>query len=390
MTSNKLLDNEKAVDKTRDFSKIHRVIVKVGSAVLTNLSGTGELDKSVIASLSAQIAELNGKGVETILVSSGAVAAGRGVFPVHNPITLPERQAAAAIGQARLMHAYNEEFAKYKLIAAQVLLTRDDLELRERFFNVRNTLLMLLNWGAIPIINENDSVAVQELVYGDNDILAALFLNVAEADMLINLTSANGVFSENPLVNPSAEPIPFIEDIFSIDIESMCSGKTAIGSGGMRSKLLAARRAAQLGAPTLILPGREPKAILRALDGEPVGTFILPEEKTIPRRKFRLVYNREPKGSLTVDSGAATALREHGKSLLPAGIIAVDGAFETGDLVRILDPSGRTVGLGMSNYPHENMRKIAGLRSSCIEEVLGYFSYPEAVHRDNMLVDPAV
>lgn len=373
-------------ERTQALAGARRLVIKIGSAVLAGPEG---LDGAVIDALAGQVAALHDRGLDVVLVSSGAVAAGRRVLGVKVG-DLPARQAASAVGQSRLMHAWDEAFGRRGKVTAQVLLTHDGLEMRDRFLNALNTFRTLLSWRAVPIVNENDTVAVQELVFGDNDTLASLVLNVVEADLLVSLTSARGVFDRNPLEHPDAAPLPCIEDIGGMDLEGVCSGKTADGSGGMYSKLLAARRVAQLGAPTLILAGREPGALARAFAGEEIGTWVRPAEKKISRRKFWLAYNNKPAGAVVVDAGAASALRERGKSLLPAGIRAVQGDFDQGALVRILEESGAAVGVGLSNYAAGDLRRIMGRHTSEIETVLGGCAYPEAVHRDDMLLDAAL
>jgi glutamate 5-kinase len=370
------------------MSQSRRVVIKVGSAVL---AGTSGIDAMVIAGLAEQISNLAASGHQVLLVSSGAVAAGREVLgDKYDPTSLPHRQAASAIGQSRIMHAYDQEFARHGRIAAQVLLTRDDLDNRERYLNLRNTLSTLFDLGAVPVINENDSVAVSELVYGDNDCLAGLLVGTVGAELFVNLTSARGVFAENPDENPGASPMPVIDNIGELDLDAMCGAKTTLGTGGMHSKLLSARRVAQLGVPTLIIAGREPGALSRAFAGEEVGTFIPAGCKPIPRRKFWLAYHHEPQGTLVVDDGAARALREHGKSLLPAGIVDVSGDFPVGSMVRVATIEGAVFGVGLSNYGASDLRKIMGLKSSRIAQVLGEAAYTEAVHRDNLLLDPAI
>jgi glutamate 5-kinase len=288
------------------------------------------------------------------------------------------------------MHFYDEAFARYDTVTAQVLLTRADLQDRERFLNARNTLSMLLGWRVIPIINENDTVAVQELKFGDNDALAALILNAVEADLFINLTSADGVFTDNPLENADASFLPYIEDIGSLPLEDICRGKTGSGTGGMYSKLLSARRAAQIGVPTLILSGRTRFGLEKVFSGEELGTWIMPEARCISRKKFWMAYNLDPSGTIVIDQGAVLALTDHGKSLLPAGITEVRGDFGMGDMVRIEDPSGRSIGVGVTNYTAEELALIKGRNTSEIEAILGHASYPETIHRDNMLLDAAI
>jgi glutamate 5-kinase len=288
------------------------------------------------------------------------------------------------------MHAYDEALDRYGKVTAQVLLTRDDLKSRERFLNARQALSQLLAWRVIPIINENDTVAVQELKFGDNDALGALVLNLIEADLFINLTSADGVFDDNPLENPDARFLECIEDIGSLNVAGICKGKTGQGTGGMYSKLLAARRAAQLGVPTLIVSGRIRFALEKVFAGEELGTWIMPDRKKISRRKFWLAYNLDPAGELVVDGGAARALGAGGRSLLPAGIVEVRGNFGVGALVRVVGQDGSAIGVGLSSYKAADLRKIMGHNSGEIEEILGQCIYEEAVHRDNFLLDAAV
>jgi glutamate 5-kinase len=370
------------------FAQAKRVVIKVGSAVLTGKNG---LDLRVVNRLADQIAGLHDRGIDFVLVSSGAVAAGcRVMGSCHARRDLAYKQATSAIGQSRLMHFYDEAFARYDTVTAQVLLTRADLQDRERFLNARNTLSMLLGWRVIPIINENDTVAVQELKFGDNDALAALILNAVEADLFINLTSADGVFTDNPLENADASFLPYIEDIGSLPLEDICRGKTGSGTGGMYSKLLSARRAAQIGVPTLILSGKTRFGLEKVFSGEELGTWVMPEAKCISRKKFWMAYNLDPAGTIVIDQGAVLALTDHGKSLLPAGIAEVHGDFGMGDMVRIEDASGRSIGVGVTNYTAKELALIKGRNTSEIEAILGHASYPETIHRDNMLLDAAI
>ncbi len=370
------------------LAQARRVVIKVGSAVLTGRNG---LDVDVVNRLAKDMAALHAKGMDIVLVSSGAVAAGRRVLGTSQARQdLAYKQAASAIGQSRLMHCYDEAFSRYNTVTAQVLLTRSDLQDRERFLNARNTLSMLLGWRVIPIVNENDTVAVQEIKFGDNDALSALILNAVEADLLINLTSAQGVFTDNPLENPKATLLPYIEDIASMPLEDMCRGKTGCGTGGMYTKLLAARRAAQLGVPTLIVSGKSNPGLKRIFAGEEVGTWVMPEERCISRKKFWLAYNLAPAGTLVIDQGAVYALAEQGKSLLPVGIREIHGDFGMGDMVRIQTPSGDVLGVGLTNYTAKELERIKGRNSKEIETILGHVSYPETIHRDNMLLDAAL
>lgn len=374
--------------RTQVLANAKRILIKVGSAVLTSAEG---LDQRVITRLADQIAALHDRGLDVVLVSSGAVAAGRGVLSrLHLDAHLPEKQAASAIGQSRLMHAYDEAFERFDKVTAQILLTKDDLRSRTRFLNARHTFQTLLSWRAIPIVNENDSVAVQELQFGDNDSLASLLLNMVEADLFVNLTSARGVFEDNPDDNPAASCLQCIPDILSMDPGKLCRGKTGAGSGGMYSKLLAARRAAQLGVPTLIVSGKEKFSLEKVFDGEMLGTWVVPQTKSISSRKFWLAYNQEPDGAITVDPGAARALEQGGKSLLPAGIAGVEGQFGIGALVRIVDQTGRSLGVGLTNYKAAEIRRIKGKKTSEIVGIIGQCPYPEVIHRDNLLLDVAL
>lgn len=381
------MTNEWTEHRQQVLARAKRVLIKVGSAVLTSEQG---LDLRVVSRLADQMSALHDRGLDVILVSSGAVAAGRQeISRLRMDGHLPEKQAAAAIGQSRLMHAYDEAFERFGKVTAQILLTRDDLQNRSRFLNARHTFQTLLGWRAIPIVNENDSVAVQELKFGDNDNLASLLLNMVEADLFINLTSALGVFDDNPDDNPEARCLECIPDILALDPSMLCRGKTGTGSGGMYSKLLAAKRAAQLGVPTLIVSGKEKFSLEKVFDGKMLGTWVLPCDKSISRRKFWMAYNQEANGQIWVDPGAAEALRRGGKSLLPAGITHVDGNFGAGALVRIMSSESRQMGVGLSNYNAAELKQIIGRKSKEIAGILGQCPYSEVIHRDNMLMDAA-
>lgn len=367
------------------LEKARRIIVKVGSAVLTSEKG---VDLRVVNRLADQISALHDRGLEIVLVTSGAVAAGRCVLGADQGSgCMVHKQAASAVGQSRLMHAYDEAFERYGTVTAQVLLTKDDLRSRERFLNARNTVCRLLDWKVIPIVNENDTVAVQELKFGDNDALSAMVANLIGADVLINLTSADGVYDDNPLENPDANLVPCIADIESLNLQSMCRGKTGAGTGGMLSKLLAARRAARIGVPTLIVSGKQKFALERVFNLENVGTWIAPTRKLLSGRKFWLAYHLDPVGNIEVDDGAALAVSSKGRSLLAAGITRVEGNFGVGALVRIVRGNGQTVGVGLTNFKSTELKKIQGLSTSEIEGVLGPCPHHEVVHRDNMVID---
>lgn len=374
--------------RRRILEKARRVIVKVGSAVLTTERG---LDPRVVNRLADQISALHDRGLEIVLVTSGAVAAGRYVLGAERAAgCMVHKQAASAVGQSRLMHSYDEAFGQYGKITAQVLLTKDDLRSRERFLNARNTMSRLLDWRVIPIVNENDTVAVQELKFGDNDALSAMVANLVGADVIINLTSADGVFDDNPLENPDARFVPCIESISDLNLQSMCRGKTGAGTGGMLSKLKAARRAARIGVPTLIVSGKGKLVLERVFNLEEIGTWVAPTQKMLSGRKFWLAYHLDPTGTIRVDDGAARALTVKGKSLLAAGIVDVEGSFGVGALVRIVGLDGATVGVGLSNFKAAELRRIRGLNSSEIEKLLGPCPHQEVVHRDNMVLDDSL
>jgi len=383
----------KHFDRSELLKNIRRLVVKVGSAVLT----TGEgLNPDAITRLSDQLSALMDQGIDVVLVSSGAVAAGRQRICERTSQCgkdygdMASRQAASAVGQGRLMHDYDEAFARHGKVTAQVLLTRSGLKLRERFLNARNTLERLLEWKVIPIINENDTVSTKELEFGDNDTLGAMCLGLIGADLFINLTSADGVYDRNPDSHPGAKPIPVIDNIGCIDIEAMCDGKTNVGTGGMYSKLRAARRAAQLGVPTLIVSGKGQFDILSVLNGEERGTLVLPEDRTVSSKKFWLAYHDNPSGTIVVDKGAANALLTKGKSLLPIGISKIEGCFDRGALVFIKTLENDELGVGLTNFSSNELERIKGKRTDELAGILGPVSFDEAVHRDNMLLDAAI
>ena len=417
-------------ERARVLSQARVVVVKVGSAVLTDASG---LNSAVLEGLAAQLAflrdlPLTGEDAASagqpepaphatdasapaqgarriVLVSSGAVAAGRAALASRGravePTGLSARQAAAAVGQGQLMQSWDKVFLAHGMPTAQVLLTRDDLRARQRFLNARNTFAELLQWGVLPIVNENDTVSISELKFGDNDCLASLLVNLVEADLFINLTSSSGVLAADPQKHPDAPVMDHIDDVAALDLGQLCGGKTSVGTGGMYSKLLAARRAAQLGVPTLILPGREPAVIGRAFAAagacsapaghEPFdrGTWVRPAHHAIARRKFWLAYQSDPAGSVHVDDGAARALLHKGGSLLPGGVRAVEGGFQCGGLVRVLH-NGESIGVGLSNYSAPDLKKIMGLKRHEVAAILGDAHYPEVIHRDNLLLDAAI
>ncbi|MCR4666124.1 MAG: glutamate 5-kinase [Desulfovibrio sp.] len=374
------------------LKKARTIVFKVGSAVITDSLG---LKKDLMRQLAKGMSTIwkMSAGRTLVLVTSGAVAAGRTVLRKlgTEPDTgLSARQAIAAIGQGLLMQAWDQSFNQEGFATAQVLLTRDDTRARQRYLNVRNTFAELFSWKVLPIVNENDTVSVSELKFGDNDSLSSLLANLVNADLVVNLTSAPGVRAEDPQKNPSAPVLPFITNISSIDITKMCGSKTNLGTGGMFSKLRAARRTAQLGVPTLILPGREEGIIERVFCGnELAGTLVFPASKVVTRRKYWLAYQTDPAGTLFLDEGAAKALLHEGRSLLPGGIVRVEGCFQKGSLVALRAEQGeeKEIGVGLSNYSSQEILRIMGLKRHEVAAVLGNAHYPDVIHRDNMLIN---
>lgn len=366
------------------LKRVRRVVVKIGSNVISNGEG---LLLPRIETLCQEVSHLRAQGAEVILVSSGAVSAGKGVLGISGrPQTIPLKQAAAAIGQPRLMRAYKEFFQVHGYLAAQVLLTRDDLANRRRYLNARNTLLTLLEFGVIPIINENDTVVVEEIRFGDNDNLSAMVSSLLEADLLVILSDVDGLFDRNPVQYPGAQLISLVERVTD-DIEAMAGGEGSVrGTGGMATKLKAARRASLNGIGTLIVNGAAPDILARALAGEEVGTYFLPARDRMAAKKHWIAFTKKPRGKIFVDEGARRALVEGGKSLLPSGIQGVEGRFERGDSVRLCDTDGQEFGKGVIGYNLTELLRIMGKKTSEIEATLGYKYGDEVIHRDNLVI----
>ena len=361
-----------------------RLVVKVGSGVIAHPQGG--LREEVVSGLALDLADLRNQGMEVILVSSGAVAAGIGVLGLQGrPKSIPSKQACAAVGQAHLIWAYERHFERWGQKVAQVLLTRDDLEHRRRYLNARNALFTILKMGVIPIINENDTVMVEEIKFGDNDNLSALVAMMAEADLLVILSTVEGLYT----CDPSRGGASLLREVRSINGElGKCdvSGLSSVGTGGMASKVEAIKKVVASGIPAVIARGDEPRVLWRILEGEEVGTFFLPREERLVGRKMWIGYTLQPVGSLVIDDGAVEALVRRGKSLLPRGVLEVRGAFEMGDPVSCLDKDGREVARGLVNYSSPEIEKIKGVHSSKIQEVLGYHHSDEVIHRDNLVV----
>lgn len=362
-----------------------RIVVKVGSSLVT-AEGRG-LDRAALSRWAEQISALIEQGKQVVLVSSGAIAEGISRLGWDKrPQAVDELQAAAAVGQTGLVQAYESIFSTHNLLAAQVLLTHEDLSDRTRYLNARSTLRKLLLLNAVPIINENDTVATDEIRLGDNDTLGALVTNLIEADCLIILTDQPGLYTADPRKDPEAT---LVMHAYAGDpeLEDMAGGAgSSVGTGGMLTKILAAKRAARSGAHTVVCSGREENVLLRLAEGELIGTQLVSRQETLAARRQWLADHLQLKGGVVIDDGAVRALQEDGKSLLPVGVIGITGHFLRGDVVAIVDAEGREVARGLTNYSSSEARRITGTPSGQIENELGYIDEPELIHRDNLVM----
>ena len=377
---------DKQINRKAIFSKSRRIVIKVGSAVLTS-SGQG-LDQSRIERLASDISSIMGQGRGVVLVSSGAIAAGLAKLGLKKTKGMPLslKQAAAAVGQSSLMWMYEKTFGTHGKKVAQVLLTREDLSNRTRFLNARNTLQTLLDYKVIPIINENDTVSVDEIKFGDNDNLSRMVVHLIDADLLIILSDIDGLYTADPRIDPAAELIPLVEKI-TAEVER-CAGDshTSVGTGGMCSKIMTAKKVGAFGAPMVIVNGKK-NGILQALfEGREVGTLFLPKPDKQDSRKHWIAYTVRPAGSLAVDDGAIEALVNKGKSLLPGGVVHVEGSFKVGDCVTCVDRAGSAFARGLVKYSSGDLDRIKGLKTSRIASVLGHKDYDEVIHRDDMVI----
>ena len=369
-------------------SSYHRIVVKAGTGLLTNEAGG--LDREVMAALVKQIAGLHERGLELALVSSGAVAAGRHVLGVSREgRDLPLRQVLAAVGQSHLMHTYEELFGEHHITVAQALLSRRDLTDRLGYLNVRNTLLTLLDRRVVPIINENDVVAVEELtgeVFGDNDNLSAMVANLVDADLLVMLGEIEGLYTADPHLDHDARLIEQVERLDG-QIEPMGGPSWGNqGQGGMATKLEAATLATASGVPVVIASGMEHDVLTRLVSGESIGTFFMATGTKMESRKRWMLTGLSNRGEILVDDGAARALQHQNRSLLPAGVTQVEGSFQRGDIISILDSARRQITCGITNYGSDELAQIKGLHSDRIPEILGHHYGDEVVHRNNMVV----
>jgi glutamate 5-kinase len=362
-----------------------RIVLKIGSGIIA--SREQGLNTSRIEQLAKEVAQIREAGYQILLVSSGAILSGlKKLGLTERPKTLPVKQAAAAVGQSRLMWAYEHAFDQAGIKVAQILLTHEDLSNRSRFLASRNTLSALLDWDVVPVINENDTVSTEEIRFGDNDHLASLVAHLVDARLLVILSDVDGLYTENPQKNPEARWIPEVEKV-TPEIERMAGGAVNFGStGGMLSKVRAAKQAAAYGVATLIIGGSVPGRVFEALSGAEIGTFFFPNEQKLNSRQHWIAYTLKPKGRLHLDSGAVEALAKKGKSLLPSGVREVTGRFDPGDAVSCLGPDGEEFARGLVNYGSVELIKIKGAKSAEIAKILGHKDYDEVIHRDNLVI----
>ena len=364
-----------------------RIVVKIGSSLVASSRGGLHVDR--IGRLAEEFADLQGNNRQLVVVSSGAIVAGISHLALKTyPQEVPLQQAAAAVGQSRLLHAYEMAFEESGHKIAQILLTHQDLADRRRFLNARHTLTTLLQLGVIPIINENDTVAVEEIRFGDNDTLAGQIAHLIDADLLVILSDVNGLYEEDPHLNPSAKLIPLVTTITK-QIENLAGASRSQASrGGMVTKIQAAKQAGRFGVPMLLLNGETPQALSQALEGNPSGTLFTSSESSLTNRKQWIAFTLRPKGEITLDEGAVAALVLRGKSLLASGILAVKGTFLPGDPVSCTTKEGIVFAQGLSNYSAETLQRIKGKQTSEIQELLGSLEYEEVIHRDNLALTP--
>jgi glutamate 5-kinase len=367
------------------LQRARRVVVKIGSQILSSEDG---IEESRLRGLVRELATLHDQKKDLVVVTSGAVAAGRArLGRRERPKTIPEKQALAAVGQIKLMALYERQFSKFDKSVAQVLLTHADLSNRQRYLNAKHTFQMLLGSSIVPIVNENDTVAVEEMKFGDNDHLSALVATLLGADLLVILSDVEGVYDRDPRFHPDAVLIEMFDDVRKIKARMLGSSETALGTGGIVTKIAAAEEAAVAGIPTIITSGLRPHALERVFHPqEQVGTLILPEQNRLTHRKHWIAYNLKPAGEVVVDAGAYEALVRKGRSLLPSGLKEIRGSFGVGECVRCVDLQGREFARGLVNYSSHELNQIKGLHTSKIEKILGYKAYDEIIHRDDLVV----
>ena len=375
---------QKRISRLELLRPVKRVVVKVGSGVLTTSDG---LNKRVINDLTNDVCDLKKNGIEVILVSSGAIASGLTKMGLpRRPESISHQQAVAAIGQSTLMMVYEKAFGRHRQRVAQILITRDDLHHRRRYLNARNTLFTLLSWKIVPIVNENDTVVVDEIKFGDNDNLSAMVTNLTDSQLLINLTDIDGLFDKDPRSRKDARPISVVEKVNKEVMMYASSIPGFLGTGGMAAKIRAAQKVALTGAPTIIANGLKRGILKSIFRGKEEGTLFMPRDVTLCSRKHWIAFARSPKGQILVDRGAEAAVLKRGKSLLPSGIKEVRGKFSLGDSVVLLNEDQKALAVGMVNYDASDIEKIMGLKSKEIESRLGFKHDDEVIHRDNLVL----
>jgi len=361
------------------FSRVRKLVIKIGTGVLISRDGT--LDTRRIESICKQVSALSERGVQVIIVTSGAIGAGIHALGLKTrPRLLPELQAVAAVGQNRLMVAYDTALRKFGRHAGQILLTREDLEDRRRFVNVGNTIRELLHMGVVPIVNENDTVSTDEIKFGGNDVLAAQVLHVLKADALIFLSTVDG------LLDPRGNVIDAVGQVTDETMGLDTGKKSALGIGGMLTKLQSVLEITEAGDPVVIANGTVDGIIIRVMDGEPVGTIFCPSANKLSGRKRWLTFSVKPKGKITIDDGAVKAIVERHKSLLASGISKVEGEFDQGEIIAVAGTPGQVIAKGLTNYSSAELERIKGAKTSQIEPLLGYKYYDEVIHRDNLVI----
>ncbi len=380
------MQNDNRYDRKNLIASAKRIVIKIGSAVLTG-AGDG-LDQKRIEHLASEISSILDRKREVIIVSSGAIAAGLAKLGIKKTkgMPLPLKQAAAAVGQSGLMWMYEKTFASHDKKVAQILLTREDLSNRTRFLNARTTLHTLLEHGVVPIINENDTVAVAEIKFGDNDNLSGMVVHLADADLLVILSDIDGLYTADPRTDPHARFIPLVEKLTAEVERGAGDAQTGVGTGGMRSKLMTAKKVGAYGVPMVIVNGKKQGVLRSVFEGAGEGTLFLPKKIKNRSRQHWIAYAACAIGGIVVDAGGREAIEHKGKSLLPGGIVRVEGLFKAGDCVQCMDKSGSVFARGLTKYSSDELEKIKGLKTSQVESVLGHKDYDEVIHRDDLVI----
>lgn len=370
----------------KDYLKnVKRIVVKVGTSSLTH--STGLLNLNRIENLVRQLSDVHNRGIEVILVSSGAIAAGIGKLGLKaRPKTIPEKQAAAAVGQGILLHMYEKLFSEYGKVVGQILLTREDISHRMRYLNASNTFYALLEQGVIPIVNENDAIVVDEIKFGDNDTLSAMVSSLVNADLLVLLTDIDGLYDSNPKTNPSAKFIHTVDKITDEIVASAGGAGSSLGTGGMITKINAGKIATASGSSMIIANGDTPNILNNILDGKEVGTFFKGHSQPLQARKHWMAFGTKPNGYVIVDAGAEKVLIDQHKSLLPKGILSIEGNFSEGEVISIYNVNNEEIAHGITNYNSSDINLIKGIDSCCIEEKLGYKNYDVVIHTNNLVL----